>query len=402
MTVMLYKKGDPARVDNFRPITLQSVPYKIFSSFVRNRLQSFLDNNKYHNNNIQKGFAHGQDGVLEHTELLDYMMKDAKKTHRNYFVVLLDLRNAFGEVHHNLIRSSLRYHHVPETFIRVFNSIYSDFGVTVSSQGQLTDMILVKRGVLQGDPCSPLLFNLCFNSLMRLLESPGYKQMGFFWGQHQHQQCGWLQYADDALIMANSLSTAQSLVRLFETWCEWAKMDIRLDKCLTFGAAMIDRKFQQILPKINLRDKGMIPAVPLGGHFKYLGKIFDFQALNSVPKKDFETRLNKILVKISSLGVRSQTKLKIFSAYVPSQFNFELKLYDFTDAFLSGIVDRLCTKHIREWLEFPPSSCVTEWASSPTNFCGLGIPTFAQRAARMKLTRRHLLRASKNPSIRKL
>src|SRR6267154_2366012 len=40
--------------------------------------------------------------------------------------------------------------------------------------------------------------------------------------------------------------------------------------------------------------------------------------------------------------------------------------------------------------------------SSPTNFCGLGIPTFAQRAARMKLTRRYLLRSSKNPSIREL
>ena len=131
------------------------------------------------------------------------MMKDAKKTHRNYFVVLLDLRNAFGEVHHNLIRSSLRYHHVPEAFIQVFNSIYSDFGVTVSSQGQLTDTILVRRGVLQGDPCSPLLFNFCFNSLVRLLESPGYKQVKFFWGKHQHQQCSWLQYADDALIMAD-------------------------------------------------------------------------------------------------------------------------------------------------------------------------------------------------------
>src|SRR6267154_1296233 len=70
--------------------------------------------------------------------------------------------------------------------------------------------------------------------------------------------------------------------------------------------------------------------------------------------------------------------------------------------FLSGIVDRLCTKHIREWLEFPPSSCVTEWASSPTNFCGLGFPTFAQRAARMKLTWRRLIRSSKNPSIREL
>src|SRR6266516_1265522 len=88
--------------------------------------------------------------------------------------------------------------------------------------------------------------------------------------------------------------------------------------------------------------------------------------------------------------------------YVPSQFNFELKIYNFTDAFLSGVVDRLCTSYIREWLEFPPSSCVTEWVSSPTGFCGLGIPTFAQRAARMHLTKRYMLKSSKNSYIREL
>ena len=226
--------------------------------------------------------------------------------------------------------------------------------------------------------------------------------MGFFWGKLQHQQCSWLQYADDALIIANNLSAAQGLVCLFEAWCDWAKMDIRLDKCLSFGAVMLNRKFQQIMPRINLEGKGMIPAVPLGGHFKYLGKIFDFQSLNSVPKQEFESKLNKIMAKISSLKVRSQTKLKIFSMYVPSQFNFELKIYNFTDAFLSGTIDRLCTNHIRDWLEFPQSSCVTEWASSPTSYCGLGIPTFAQRAARLCLTKRHLLQSSKNQSIREL
>ena len=237
---------------------------------------------------------------------------------------------------------------------------------------------------------------------MRLLESPDYQLLGYFWGKYQQHKCSWLQYADDALIVANSLSAAQGLVRLFEAWCEWAKMDIRLDKCLCFGATMRDGKFIQISPNINLKDKGMIPAVPLGGHFKYLGKIFDFPALNSEPKKEFESKLVKILAKISSLQVRSQTKLKIFSTYVPAQFNFELKIYKFTDAFLSGVIDRLCTRYIREWLEFPPSSCVTEWASSPTEYCGLGIPTFAQRAARMSLTRRHLLQVSKNSSIRDL
>src|SRR6267154_2644188 len=165
---------------------------------------------------------------------------------------------------------------------------------------------------------------------------------------------------------------------------------------------MLNGKFQQILPTINLQGKGTIPAVPLGGHFKYLGKIFDFQAMNSIPKEELETKLKKILDAISSLNVTCQTKLKIFSMYVPSQLNFELKIYNFTETFLSGVVDRLCTSHVREWLEFPQSSCVTEWISSPTEFCGLGIPTFAQRAARMQLTRRHTLQTSKNPSIREL
>src|SRR6266516_3670411 len=203
---------------------------------------------------------------------------------------------------------------------------------------------------------------------MRLLESTGYQQLGYFWGSRQHQQCSWLQYADDALIIANSLSAAKGLVRLFEAWCVWAKMDIRLDKCLSFRAVMRDRKFQQILSNIYLKDKGMIPPVPLRGHFKYLGKIFDFESLNAEPKKEFEAKLAKILAKISSLKVQCQTKLKIFSTYVPSQFKFELKIYNFTDAFLSGVIDRLCTLKIREWLEFPQSSCVTEWASSPINY----------------------------------
>src|SRR6267154_803597 len=98
----------------------------------------------------------------------------------------------------------------------------------------------------------------------------------------------------------------------------------------------------------------MIHTVPMGGPFKYLRKIFDFQSLNAVPKKEFESKLDKILEIISSLRVRSQTKLKIFSMCVPSQFNFELNIYNFTDAFMSGVIDRPCTRHIREWLDFPP------------------------------------------------
>jgi hypothetical protein len=113
-----------------------------------------------------------------------------------------------------------------------------------------------------------------------------------------------------------------------------------------------------------------------------------------------EEKLTTMLEKISSLSIRPQTKLNILSRYIPSQVAFELKIYNFPATFLTGVVDRLCTLHIRRWLEFPLSSCVTEWASSPVKFCGLGIPTFSQRSERLQLTKRNALMSSKNPTIR--
>ena len=62
----------------------------------------------------------------------------------------------------------------------------------------------LKKGVLQGDPASPLLFNLCFNPLMKLLDTPHYKNLGYVWGNGPLQRCNWMQYADDAAIIASS------------------------------------------------------------------------------------------------------------------------------------------------------------------------------------------------------
>ena len=64
--------------------------------------------------NIQKGFVNGISGTSEHTSHLAYVINNAGKSQRSLIVTLLDLRNAFGEVHHNLTDCVLEHHHVPE------------------------------------------------------------------------------------------------------------------------------------------------------------------------------------------------------------------------------------------------------------------------------------------------
>ena len=59
--------------------------------------------------------------------------------------------------------------------------------------------------------------------------------MGYIWGNKASQQANWLQYADDATLIAKDQKGAQGLTNLFEAWCRWSKMEIRLDKCSSFG-----------------------------------------------------------------------------------------------------------------------------------------------------------------------
>ena len=100
----------------------------------------------------------------------------AKRHQRTILVTLLDLRNAFGEVSHDLISPVLSYHHIPTQISDLIKLIYADYSISKSVCGQLTPPILVKREVLQGDPGSPLLFNLCSNPLMKVLVKQAYQQ----------------------------------------------------------------------------------------------------------------------------------------------------------------------------------------------------------------------------------
>ena len=115
----------------------------------------------------------------ENTEMLTHLLRDAKRNQRSVNVTLLDLRNAFGEVSHDLITSALEYLHVPKEIIALIQNIYTNSMISVAVGSHNTRFIPVSRGVLQGDPCSPLIFNMTFNPLMIMITQPKYEQFGY-------------------------------------------------------------------------------------------------------------------------------------------------------------------------------------------------------------------------------
>ena len=85
-TLLIYKRASNKDPANFRPITLQPVFAKVFSSFIRNRMYIYLVKNKFRETDLQKGFWSEISGCVEHTELLSYIINHARLKQRQAII----------------------------------------------------------------------------------------------------------------------------------------------------------------------------------------------------------------------------------------------------------------------------------------------------------------------------
>ena len=108
-------------------------------------------------------------------------------------------------------------------------------------------MIKIEHGVLQGDSLSPLLFNLCVNTLINTIKDEKLKCIGYVF-DHLSLLRNWFQFADDTVKVSSSDDDNQLMRNAFTKWCSWADFIIRLDKCHTFGIKKSSTKSYQYNP----------------------------------------------------------------------------------------------------------------------------------------------------------
>ena len=173
---------------------------KVLTSCIRDRIYSYCIENSYIDTKTQKGFWEGISGTIENKEALTYAINQARLKQKSLVITLINLKNAFGEVNHNLIRNVLQFHHLPPEIAYIIMEIYNDFHISIASDNYITSPIPVKRGVLQGDSLSPLLFNLCFNTLMLTVNQEKLKCMGYIFGNTLSPK-NWMQFADDTPLL---------------------------------------------------------------------------------------------------------------------------------------------------------------------------------------------------------
>ena len=191
---------------------------KIFTSLLRNRMSEFLHNNKYIETFIQKRFTPGLNGTFEHIANMSHIINDTRRRQRSVTITLIDLQNAFGEVHHSLIESVLNDYHIPGDVISIIRSLYSDSHITILTNSFSSDRIKIGKGVLQGDCFIQLIFNMVINTFIQYIQNEFFQQFGYQFLK-QFILRHWLQFAD------------QTFLNAFKGWFTLSHMIIKVEKC---------------------------------------------------------------------------------------------------------------------------------------------------------------------------
>ncbi|KAJ2946424.1 hypothetical protein O0L34_g12464 [Tuta absoluta] len=150
---LLYKKGDPSDVSNYRPISLMSSLYKLFSQCILARIGPKIDSKQP---TEQAGFRPGY-STTDHIQVLCQVIEKYKEFNRPLYLAFIDYRKAFDSISHNSIKEALEYHEIEETYINIIMNIYEDCSSRVRLD-RVGPTFKIGRGVRQGDPLSPKIF----------------------------------------------------------------------------------------------------------------------------------------------------------------------------------------------------------------------------------------------------
>ena len=301
---------------------------------------------------------------------MGHMINKACTKQRSLVVTLLDLKNAFGEVHHNLIPTILSYHHIPSHIQALVSSSYSGFKTSILTDTFQTPAIPICRGALQGDCLSPLIFNLCFNTYIQYIKAEKYKQLGF--SPHEEndrmfQPVHWFQFADDAAVVTSGEKENQLLLNCFTRWCQWANFVIRVYKCVTFGIKKYSTRSLQFQPKLFVNNQS-VPVAKNGEYFKYLGRFFDFEMTNCSHKERLLSMFPSLLKEIDDLPLHPKNKLLLYHRYVLSKVSWHFTVADLSKTWVIENLDNLVSKYIRQWLDLPISATLTSIVLSKNQF----------------------------------
>ena len=240
-------KGDSGKVEDTRPICINNTDNRIIAKAITMSITPATDAILHPS---QKLFVKGRI-MTEHITTLSDRLYDRDP---GLFALFLDTRKAFDSVHHSFIYKVLATQGWPPWLLTSVKSLLTD--VTCHPiQWNKGSPIEIQRGVKQGCPLSPILFVLCYDVMIRALQSDEFPRET-------------LGAADDLVVLSPTLDSLLTSLPIIDSFAAQSGLGINKGKTA-------------ILPPTNLNSGDMEvirsspwPDLQVVTKYKYLGIYF--------------------------------------------------------------------------------------------------------------------------------
>uniref|UniRef100_A0AAV2LH36 ribonuclease H n=1 Tax=Knipowitschia caucasica TaxID=637954 RepID=A0AAV2LH36_KNICA len=342
VTSLIPKVDDEARLvslKNWRPITLSSVILRVFSSVINKRLTEACPVHPR-----QRGFI-ASPGCAENVLLLNCLIKDARVGKRPLAVVFIDLRRAFDMIPHSLIIESLNRRGLDPSLVKLIQNAYSGAFTRVRAKGGLSKRIVVKRGVKQGDPLSPTLFNLSLDPLLYALDKVGHG----IYVTEDHKVTA-LAYADDLILLSESWEGMERNLQILDSFSMQTGLDANPEKCSSFWLSFEKRKpVLNCCPRWSIGGE-KVKMLSASDSAKYLG--MEFSPLRGLLTPNLVPMIEEAVVKLDKASLRPSQKLLALRTYVLPKVTYQANLSELSVGHLKRL-DGLIRSILKKWLGLP-------------------------------------------------
>lgn len=371
-TTLIPKKPVPEGPGDYRPITVTSIITRTFNKILAGRCLVACPLPM-----SQKGFAL-EEGVASNLLLLQAVIKHCTTQLCPGIVAFLDFRKAFDSLYHqSLLRAAERWG-LPDILVRYIADLYSKASTTI--MGRETQ---IRRGVLQGDPLSPFLFNITLDwVLTELSPAAGVRVEG--------TRIAYLAYADDVALIASTPSGMQEQLRLLTSAARLVGLELGPGKCATLNIR-VDKKKK--LWFVDARRRFFIEETPIralepDGTYRYLGLELGPTLRTKEPVQALK-ELTSHLIKVQRAPFKPQQKMWALK-YVVFPKHIYKRVLGRSPKNLLNRMDLEIRKFLRQALHLPSDTPVSHFYAELSDG-GLGIPSFLNRVEVLRLAMRERL-----------
>lgn len=297
--IKIPKKGNLNDCNNWRGITLLSIPSKILAKIIIRRISKAVDVKLRME---QAGFRPGR-GCIDQIFTLRNIIEQCTEWQRQLYLNFIDFEKAFDSIHRNSLWRIVRSYGIPQHLIDIIKSFYVNFRCKVGNSSIEFD---VKTGVRQGCVMSSTLFIIAIDWVMRNTTSD--IPRGIRWGTFTTLED--LDFADDIVLFSHSHQHIQDKTH-------------RLHEYAGNIGLKINAKKTEVMT-LNVNNPQGIKMdnhiLPFTNNFTYLGSIV---TTDGGADRDIQQRLAKARAAFKNLQAvwkssqyTNRTKLKLYKSCI--------------------------------------------------------------------------------------